>query len=97
MFGGPKDAAALSKYDEDPGLFVEGPMYAYIVRVSPPQNKAPLPQIQRYQTHQTPGQEPRSPGLRGASQLYVNVAICPAAAPLPLGTQLGLPFGLRKV
>lgn len=65
-----------------------------------------LPQIQRHQTHQTPGQEP---GLRGVSQLYVNVAICRAAAPLPHpppfptpttptpGPQLGLPFGLRRV
>lgn len=27
----------------------------------------------------------RKPRLRGDPQLYVNVAICPAAAPLPLG------------
>lgn len=37
------------------------------------------------------------PHLRGSSQLYVNAAICRAAAPLPFGPQLGCPFGLRKV
>lgn len=33
---------AVSKHNEDPGFFVEGPMYAYM-RLSPPQNKASLP------------------------------------------------------
>lgn len=68
----------------DPCVRVYACMLKYVPlpKTKPPsQLPAPAPPSQ---THQTPR-------LRGDSQLYVNAAICRAAAPLPLRAAAGLP------
>ena len=90
-------SVALCGYDEDPVFFVDVCVCVRarvcvcvcacsIVFPSPKQSHPPQTRIT-----DAPDARARRPRLRGGSQLYVNAAICWAAAPLPLWAAAGLP------
>lgn len=87
-------SVALCGYDEDPVFFVDPCVSVCVCARARARVCFPSPkQSHRPQTHITdaPDARARSPRLRGGSQLYVNAAICWAAAPLPLWAAAGLP------